>query len=177
MICMLDYGAKAQVAFDRKPNDLANNIFSTYGVSYSMENLTAEQIGTRTTARTGMKDENISNVGLKYAGSSVLYLSNTSIRHYFTVEDDTKFSQGVIDADHGGFTYHTKDHGLYFEYSGIPASKLDASYDFTIGEQTYSFSVLNYSQMVLNSDLPQMDKDLAIATVWYNDAANTYFGD
>ena len=176
MICMLDYGAKAQLAFDRKTGDLANNIFSTYGVTYSMETLTAEQIGEYTEANTPMKTSG-SSVGLKFSGSSVVYLSKTSIRHYYTVTDSSLFTEEVINADHGGFTYHTKDHGLYFELSDIPASKLDEPQVFRLGGEDYSFSALNYSQMVLDSSLPQADKDLAIATVWYNQAAKRYFGD
>ena len=178
MIKMLDYGAKAQLAFDRRTNDLANNIFQTYNVGYTMTPVTADQIGEHTAARTPMKNsESVANVGLKYAGSSTVYLSKTSIRHYFTVENSSLFTDEVINADHGGFTYHTKDHGLYFELSDIPASKLDEQQEFKLGGESYYFSVLNYSQMVLNSTLPQADQDLAIATYWYNDAANTYFGD
>ena len=176
MIGMLDYGAKAQLAFDRKTGDLANNVFTTYGISYSMTPMTAEQIGESIAQRTNMKTAG-SEVGLKYAGSSVVYLSKTSVRHYFTVSSDALFTDEVKNADHGGFIYHTKDHGLYYEYSDIPASKLDEQQIFSIGGRDYGFSVLNYSQMVLNSDLPQVDKDLAVATYWYNAAANEYFGD
>lgn len=183
MIATLDYGAKAQLAFNRKTNDLANNIFATYGVSYTMEPKTAAEIGLHTGEKTPMKTSG-NAVGLKFAGSSVVYLSKTSIRHYYTVENEALVAskggpetlKAAILAANPGYTCHEKDHGFYFEFTDIPAAKLDEQKKFTVNGADYYFSVLNYSQMVLNSSLPQADQDLAVATYWYNDAANTFFG-
>ena len=172
VIKMLDYGAKAQLAFDRKTGDLANNIFPTYSVTYSMAGRTAQQIAAATTAESDM-EAGLEDIGLVYEGTSVVFLSDTSIRHYYTVADD-----GLFEAARGtasGFTYHAKDHGLYYEFAGVPAAELDNAKTFSIGGNDYSYSVLDYCRLVLESGLPQVDKDLAIATYWYNRAAEAFF--
>ena len=175
VIAMLDYGAKAQLAFDRKTGDLANNIFPDYTASsgYSMGSRTAQQVGDATTAESDM-DAGLEDIGLVYEGSSVVFLSNTSLRHYYTVADDTKFTEAVRSGA-SGFTYHDKDHGFYYEYAGIPAAELDEAKTFRLNGRDYVYSVLDYCRILLESDLPQVDKDLAIATYWYNQKANAFF--
>lgn len=58
----------------------------------------------------------------------------------------------------------------------IPAAQLDVDFVLTIGDTTYSYSVLDYCKLVIADERkPQADRELAMATYWYNDAAKAYF--
>lgn len=172
---MLDYGAKAQAAFGVMTDDLANKNFSSLGVNYRMQNVTIEMMDAATDPKSDMR-AGVSDLGLTYVGSSVVFLSKSSLRHYYTIDDQDTFNS-VKDSVGSNFTYHEKEPGIYFEHTDIPASKLDETQEFTIGGKTYGFSVLNYCRSVLNSSVPREDKNLAGATYWYNASANSFFGD
>lgn len=63
-----------------------------------------------------------------------------------------------------------------FERTNIAAQDFDVLQEFTINGQTYYYSVLNYSRSVLRSgSMTDNEKNLAMATYWYNQAANEYF--
>ena len=49
------------------------------------------------------KDQDVSAYGLEHTGSTVVLLTTTSIRHYFTVTDQAKF-----DAVKDGVTFNGK---------------------------------------------------------------------
>ena len=71
------------------------------------------------------------------------------------------------------------DYGVvFFEITDVPAAEIDELQSFTFGGHTYRYSVLDYVAAVLNAgDLATPEETaLAIATYWYNQAANTYFG-
>ncbi|MBQ3329794.1 MAG: leucine-rich repeat domain-containing protein [Ruminococcus sp.] len=172
---MLDYGAKAQAAFGVMTDDLANKNFSSLGVSYQMQNVTIEMMDKATAPKSDMR-AGVNDLGLTYVGSSVVFLSKSSLRHYYTIADQDTFDT-VKSTVGSNFIYHEKDHGIYYEHADIPASKLDETQVFTIGGKTYGFSVLNYCRSVLNSNVPREDKNLAGATYWYNASAKSFFGD
>ena len=47
---------------------------------------------------------------------------------------------------------------------------------FRLGDTTYNYSVLDYCKLVLaDESKSQADRELAMATYWYNDAAKAYF--
>ena len=167
---MLDYGAKAQINFKRNTGNLANA-----GLTYSMAPVTVDMIPS---TASDMED-GLDEYGLAYAGTTIVYLSKTSMRHYYTVTDRTKFDAVKDDVTFGGKKAEckTKDGNIYFELTDIAAADLDTPYTLTIGTRDYEYSVLDYVRTCLGSVfVPYATAQLVSATYWYNQAANDYFG-
>lgn len=165
---MLDYGAKAQTSFDRLDVPLANT-----GVDYTMTEIDAADIPRlKSNMKTGTDA-----FGLAYQGTTIVYLSKTSLRHYYKVTDQTAFESAKAAAIESGFTCGEKSGMVYFEKSNIPAKNLGTNYPISFGSgSSYNFSVLDYSGIVLDSaSTSAADKALAMATYWYGKAAVTYF--
>ncbi len=161
---MLDYGAKAQSRFGVTDVELANN-----GVDYTMQPITADDIVTKKTDMT----KGLSKLGLTYVGTSVVFLSQTTLRHYYAVTNQNVFDSVKASAN---FTYGEKGTRIYFERADIPAALLDSAQTFGIGESEYNYSVLDYCKLVIaDESKSQSDRELAMATYWYNNAAKAYF--
>ncbi|WP_405345994.1 hypothetical protein, partial [Ruminococcus sp.] len=79
---MLDYGSKAQLTFDRNTDALANG-----GTDYFTDTVNASDIASTMSNMT----ENLSSYGLEYTGTTIVYLTETSIRHYYTITDQDTF--------------------------------------------------------------------------------------
>lgn len=172
---MLDYGAKAQVLFNIKTDDLANKSL----VNYVTNPVTSDMIDTAiSTSNDGRSSSdlkaNTDNFGLTYAGATVVFLSGTTLRFYYTIKD-----QALYDSVKNNTTFTLNESKLpyvMFERTDVPAQDFDVLQEFTINGQTYYYSVLNYSRNVLNSTkMDNASKELAMATYWYNQAANEYF--
>ena len=161
----LDYGAKAQTRFGVTGFELANN-----GIDYTMQPVTTYHIKTK---KTEMEDEKLYTYGLNYIGTSILYLSGMTLRHNYAVTDEYLL-RNVKDT--ANFDFVDKGSRVCFERKNIPAAQLDVDFTFTLGESTYRYSVLDYCKLVIaDENKPQADRELAMATFWYNDAAKTYF--
>ena len=166
---MLNYGAQAQKVFDRLDVPLANADVTGYAMT---------EIGYETIPEQKSKmKEGLSELGLEYQGTTVVFLTKTTLRHYYSITDQSKFDSVK---DSATFTY--KDDKLstggviYFEKSDISASDLDLVQTFSIGGKTYNYSVLDYSRSVLKSGaMTDNEKKLAMSTYWYNRAADAYF--
>ena len=168
---MLSYGAKAQMEFNRNTDNLADE-----DIDYTMSKVTADMItSTASDMASGLED-----YGLEYAGTTILYQSKTSLRHYYKITDQTKFDSVKDDVKFNGadVEYITKADGkIYFEMKNIAAADLDAAYTLKIGTNEYQYSVLDYVRECLNAkNAPYTTRQLVSATYWYNQAANAYFG-
>ena len=166
---MLDYGAKAQKQFKRNTGNSANK-----GIEYSMADVDSEMI---TTVPDDM-ESGLSTYGLEYSGTTIVYLSKTSLRHYYTITDQDKFDtvKNSITFDGEKVGYTEKDGMIYFEKTNIAAPDLDTLYTLNIGESSYDYSVLDYVRECLDSDdVPHNTFLLVSATYWYSQAANAYF--
>ena len=168
---MLSYGAKAQMEFNRNTDNLADE-----AIDYTMSKVTADMItSTASDMASGLED-----YGLEYAGTTILYQSKTSLRHYYKITDQTKFDSVKDDVKFNGadVEYITKADGkIYFEMKNIAAADLDAAYTLKIGTNEYQYSVLDYVRECLNAkNAPYTTRQLVSATYWYNQAANAYFG-
>ena len=169
---MLDYGSKAQVRFDRNTEHLANG-----GNDYftSEVNIPAGAVD---------MDEYLGDCGLEYVGTSVVYLSETTLRHYYRIVDPSKFTDEIkngITFDGEAVTCGVKNGMIYFDKKDIAASQLDTEYVICINGHEYHYSALDYSALAYSSDdKPYSDsitKQLAAAVYRYNQAANAYFAD
>ena len=167
---MLIYGAKAQINFERNTDNLADE-----GLSYTMQKVTVDMIPSTACDMT----EGLDAYGLQYAGTTLVYLAKTSMRHYYTVVDRNKFNAIKDDITFNGekVSYQTKDGKIYFELKNIAAADLDTVYTLRIGTNEYQSSGLDYVRNCLSaSNAPYNTKQLVMATYWYNQAANAYFG-
>lgn len=176
VVRMLDYGAKAQIVFNVNSNDLANKDVE----NYEMPQATVAMIDAAIFAQNGryasdMKANNDS-IGLGYYGTTIIFLSKTTLRHIYTIKN-----QSIYDSVKNNTSFTLNESKLpyaSFEKSNIPADELDKLQEFTIGGQTYYYSVLDYSKSIINNSKNTVaNKNLAMATYWYNQAANDYFDD
>lgn len=181
---MLDYGTKAQVLFGH--NDSYEK-YANKDVLYYMEtNVTKDMINTainnesdNTTvkAKSRMK-ENTESFGLTYYGSSVVYLTQTSLRHYYTIDNQEAYESAKNSYNNESSLFTLSERKLpyvYFETTDIPAAKLDKLQPFTIGEHTYYYSVLDYAKNLINEKNSQEEINMGMATYWYNHYANEYY--
>ena len=156
--------------FDRNLDDLADK-----GLDYTLTEVTPDMISP--SARD--MESGLDAYGLKYEGSTIVYLSKTSLRHYYTITDQAKFDlvKDSVMFDGEPVDYSTKDGKIYFEVTNIGAADLDTPYPLQIGTNIYSYTVLDYVRECIKAKYtPYQTMLLVFATYWYNQAANAYFG-
>lgn len=173
---MLNYGAKCQIVFDRveESAQLANSKYS----DYTMAEISAEDFDTaiNTQNNGGYKSDMRANTGdLTYRGSSVVYLTKTSLRHYYTVDSGGEYSGTyTINNINEANAFTKKDVFVYAEVQNIAACDLDVLQKVSFNGQTYKFSVLDYAKLMFTQGNTN-EKNLGWATYLYNRAANIYF--
>lgn len=166
---MLSFGSRAQTAFDVNLDTLADK-----DSGYTPEVVRAEDIAVAEADMT----EGLDNYGLFYAGSTLVCLTETTIRHYYRVTDSDKFNavKNSIYIEGKPASPVEKNGSIYFEINNIPAADLDKDYTLKIGSNEYKYSALNYIKTALPSDKVEDDvKNLIQVLYLYNLAANAYF--
>ena len=169
-LAMLDYGARAQIRFDRNAESdetLANGGRYTYDNS----ELTWESHASDMTA-------NLENYGLTYVGSTVIYLYKTSLRHYYKITDPGLFAQyaGNITMDGSPIEYGERSGMIYFEVPEIAIYELDVQHTLTIGTNSYKYSATDYFAKLIETSQNEDAKELAKATYRYHLMAKEFFG-
>ena len=167
---MLDYGTKAQLRFGRNTENLANG-----GTDFFSEEVTIPN-------RASVMNEGLSDCGLEYVGSTVVYLSKTTLRHYYKIVDPSRFTEDIqngITFDGETVTYGEKNGMIYFDKADIAAPELDTEYVLSINGHEYHYAALDYSSLAYASDTRPYDesitKQLAAAVYRYNQAADALF--
>lgn len=178
---MLDYSAKAQIQFKRDSEvELANKKLVTDDQTspyyFKPGEVDANSI---TTGADNMYEADFSNLGLEYKGTTIVFLTETSLRHYFKITDQGKFDlvKGSINFGSDEKIGYTEKNGeIYFELKNIAAADLDTLCTLIINGDPYKYSVLEYVKACLKSTKTSDNmKALAAATYRYNQAANVYF--
>ena len=162
-----------QIRFDRNTDDLANGGTDFFSGEENIADKASDM-------KAGLSD-----CGLEYVGTSVVYLSGTSLRHYYMIDDSGLFTKEIADKimfDGEPVSYEEKNGMIYFEKKDISASQLDTEYVLNIGGHEYHYSALDYSALSysLAGEEPYENsnkKQLAAAIYRYNQAANDFFGD
>lgn len=169
---MLDYGSKAQICFDRDTDHLANG-----GTDFFADEVNI-------TSGASNMSESLSDCGLEYVGSSVIYLSKTTLRHYYRIVEPSKFTEEIksgITFDGKAVAYGEKNGMIYFDNMDIDASQLDTEYVININGHEYQYSALDYSALAYSLDetpyAVSITKQLTASMYRYNQAANAYFAD
>lgn len=172
---MLNYGAMAQIVFDSQLTDkpeLANVNLSTLDPSYDYDAtaaVTANDIagaikGSASNLQTVASDNDI-----EFVTSTVVFLSKSTLRHWFAAPGKASlFPEGQSQ----------QNYFYYVEKTNIPANGLDEQQQFNIGNETFTYSALDYAVAVVGSNAAgESAKNLVKAMYLYNQAANAYYGD
>ena len=168
VITMLEYGAYAQTAFDRNAEELANG-----GEFLFTDKVKSDMIKSDLSDMT----EDLERYGLEYQYSTVLYLSKTSLRHYYTITDSAKFNavKDNITFDGKNVTPVRKGELIFFELQSVAACRLDYQYVLKIGDNEYKYSVMDFTKLLLDSGSDKKVIELAKSTYRFSQAANLYF--
>ena len=165
---MLHYGAEAQTVFadalTEKPERADKNVAAA---NYS--GVTADAVAAAINGETSHLNAVATQLGAKFYTSSLLYLSQNTLRLYFTQNDDS-FDPALFDDVRSDYYY-------YVQKENIPAAELDDQQSFTVGNGTFTYSALDYVKAVIGSSMTDAQKNLAKALFLYNQAANAYFDD
>ena len=168
VLTMLDYGAKAQLVFDCNTDNLANG-----GISFFSDDVKSDMINSKSSYMTN----DLENYGLEYVGTTVVYLSETTLRHYYRITDQAKFNEIKSGITFDGKYTVPLERGelISFGLKNIAASDLDTQYVLKIGDSEYRYSVMDYEKRVLGSNYDKKHTELAGAVYSFNEAANNYF--
>ncbi|MBQ7646375.1 MAG: hypothetical protein IJS94_03810, partial [Clostridia bacterium] len=150
----------------------------TYEVKQDMINNAISEAN-KFIAPISMKDSALAFYGIEYQYSTVVFLTRTSLRHYYKVTDISLYEAAKANGDiTGANERHLTEYSyIYFEFADIPAPELADLKALTIGGKTYYSSALTYSRAVLaSSAATSNEKALAMASYRYYMKAKAYFG-
>ena len=136
---------------------------------------------TADTLQSFQKTDTQENTWVKFEGSNLSLLSQTTLRLYFTIKDETK---NVTFTCNGKELAKTKSGQYwYVEIDNIAAKDLDETFTVTVsdGAETLEvqYSVMAYSYNVMSREITairtQELKNAIAALYLYNQAANAYW--
>ena len=170
---LLNYGAAAQTYFGYNTDKLANSILNesdrTVADSDTLTNETAYAVSS------SIPD------GISYYGTSLLLKSETTLRHYFKLEEGKSLSDYSITVTNGTdsveYTTGTKSGLCYIDICNINALDLATGYVVSIDgyyvfEQGKEASVMRFAKLVCDSASTSAEyKAVAKAIAAYCDAA------
>lgn len=160
---MLNYGAKAQTAFNRTEVPLADKdiVFSPGEVNFAEVEDPSDM------------SDGVAAYGLEYEVSSVVFLNQTTLRHYYKLKNGPVSEDVKQKAAESGFVYGEKSGRVYFEKQNIGAKEIDTVYNLSFdGVKTYGYSVLQFAKSIWSSNTA-----IAEAVYWYNYYADIYFAE
>ena len=166
---MLNYGAAAQVKFNNKTDHLANEILSKEDQQVVVDDHVFD-------AFTASKDGAVE--GINYYGTSVLLKSETSISHYFTLEEGHHIEDYTITLNGEQLVPVLKDGKYYVDITGINAKDLAQTFEVKVSNQqetmTLTFGVFSYANIVVNGNYSEDLKAVVRAMYPYYQAADAY---
>lgn len=151
---MSNYGTNASKFFAKE----------TVEETDEMKDITAENLAEYKAVITGTLPE-----GIEYLSSSLILESQTTLRHYFKVENG-------VDISSCNFEGPQVDGYYYIDIENIAAQDLDKTQTITVGGYTITCSPLSYVYAVLNSKKADENLRNLVKSVYiYNAEANNYF--
>ncbi|MFR5876185.1 MAG: hypothetical protein ACLUFN_06820 [Eubacterium sp.] len=174
---MLNYGSYAQINFNNTANGLANDSEYITDTEKDISSVTAE------TLEQFKNEETRENDFVKFEGSNLSLLSQTTLRLWFTIKDKSKLDSITFTCEGNPLEPVKSGSYYYIEITDIAAKDLDKDYVVTVSDDTESldvnFSVMAYCYDVLNREITasrtQELKNTVAALYLYNVEANNYF--
>ena len=139
---MLHYGGEAQTVFDSALHSHPDRADSNLDEAANYSGVTADAVAAAISGTASNLNAVATQLGAKFYTSSLLYLSQNTLRLYFTRNDDS-FDPALFDGVRSDYYY-------YVQKADIPAAELDDQQSFTLGNGTINFSALDYVKAVLN---------------------------
>ena len=161
---LLNYGAKAQLYFGNRTNDLAN---------------AGNEMETSAVIPAELPDVEITDSisGLDFYGASVLFQSQIAVRLYFT----GSVTGAAFQVNEKAYTPVAKDNLYYIEVTGINPNQMDTQLEVSVtaeaGSLSFGYSPMLYiSRMYNKESSSQALKDMLLAANGYFQAAEDFAG-
>lgn len=160
---MLNYGTFAQVYFGYNLENPANQSLSEVEKVIEEADFSDFRYNIK-----GKED------GVKYYGSKLTLESETSVKHYFVIDNEAD----ALNITVNGKAVTAEKAGEYYEVkiSDIPAQSLDDRLVLEIGGLTVDYNALSYANLAMSGDDNNL-KDLMKALYAYNKAADEYLAE
>ncbi len=157
---LLNYGAASQLYFGYNTDNLANDILDEADKvigAYSFDDFSPVFIG---------QDSNVS-----YYGSSLSLKSETAIKHYFVVKDESSMPEFKVN----GEVVESVKNGNFYEVkiTEISAHNLDEIHTIEAGAIKMNYGVFSYAYQAMKTDKETL-KNTVNALYSYNLAADAY---
>ena len=165
---MLNYGGYAQSYFKYDDTPLANVDLTEE--EQNVESVTLDMLEDYGYVIDGEEE------GIHYYGSSLILKSETTIRHYFYLDEGYEINNYEFKLADKTLTPTSYGSYYYVEIPNLASGELSTSYVVTVGDFSISYSGMSYVKKMLESEnLDTVLGNLMKAIYLYSQAANTYF--